>query len=122
MPMFMGAGDVDGVEPREWTDHPDESDRFDELKAKVDAGGPAGAGRISRRDAREYAELYARRCVRREFAALRRRVQGWTGPDELGLSCNDAYEAGAVVNVLREVVTVLDERVSAMGGHERGTE
>lgn len=68
--------------------------------------------------ARDHAELLARQTVRRELLALRRRIEGWA---------EDIVDAGASgrvdpVELLRDVVTVLDERFLHNGGIERGTE
>lgn len=115
MRIAQDVEDVEGIERRAFADNENETARLAELRPKM----RLAAGRVQRHEAYEYGELYARQCTRRELVTLRRRIEDWTTPDNLRAACADEDEAAAVVRVLRDLVTVLDERIMTMGAHEK---
>ncbi len=99
------------IERRKWTDQPDEARRLAELGPSISYRG----GKILRAEAAEYTDLYARQTLRRELVTLRRRVEGWA---------EDARSTGTLddldgLTIMRDLVTILDERLSQVGGVER---
>jgi hypothetical protein len=99
------------IEPRKWIDHPDEAHDLLNLSPKMHEG----RGRVQRYDAWRYGQVLARQTVRRELVALRRRVEEWAATAQ----ADGSLDSLDPLDLMRDMVTVLDERISDRGGIER---
>jgi hypothetical protein len=101
---------VSQVERRDWVENADELRRLKEFRAQLLKDGlPSSDGEQA--DTYEYANLLARQAVRRELMALRRRVEEWASSPLL-----EYTEPG---ELLVDMATALDERISDVGGEDR---
>jgi len=115
--LFEDAQPTPPVERRRYVDPPDERARLDSIGPRI-AYKP---GLITRAMAAEFTDLHARQTLRRELVALRARIEGWAR-DRAGMfSWDDSWDPDEddMIRSWREMVVVLDERISAVGGVER---
>jgi hypothetical protein len=108
MSLFEDAKPSPPIPPRKWSDPQDEANRLLELGPKISYR----SGKVLRAEAAEYTDLHGRQIRRREYVTLRRRIEQWAA--ELPFE-SDPDTSLAILAVLRDLVTMFDERVSDSG-------
>jgi hypothetical protein len=107
--LFADAKPRPPIERRKWSDPTDEANRLLDLAPKISYR----SGKILRAEAAEFADYHGRQIRRRAFVELRRRAEEWAAdlPFE-----SDPDGALCALGVLRDLVTVLDDRIADNGG------
>jgi len=113
--LFEDAKPRPPIEHRAWVDDPEEVKWLVELGPKI-KGSPSG--RCQRYDAQRYADMLARQTARRDLMALRREIERWAS-DWAHNHEEDDPEFSDALGIMRDVVTVLDERIASRGGVDR---
>jgi hypothetical protein len=111
---------------REWVGNPDSERRANELREAIRTGGwppyvadpndpddeDEPARPLTADETVEFANLVSKRELRLSLVILRRRIAGWLD------NSDTEYVAGP--DMIRDVITVIDETIENAGGQERG--